>query len=90
MIVDGTLTINAVTDKVTVTITENKDRNIRRHGKDSNRLYGNRISNPLYTVKRLHLQRYSQREATDAGVYNMDLKPADFTNNSTNFTDVEF
>ena len=87
----GKLKVTPVTDKVTVTIKE-------RSGSDT---YDGTektvtgydivsISNPLYTKNDFTFSGEATVKGTDAGTYNMELKPADFTNNSANFTNVEF
>ena len=87
----GKLKVTPVTDKVTVTIKE-------RSGSDT---YDGTektvtgydivsISNPLYNENDFTFNGEATVKGTDAGTYNMELKPADFTNNSVNFTNVEF
>ena len=87
----GKLKVTPVTDKVTVTIKE-------RSGSDT---YDGTektvtgydivsISNPLYNENDFTFNGEATVKGTDAGTYNMELKPADFTNNSANFANVEF
>jgi len=48
------------------------------------------ISNPLYTENDFSFNGTASVSGKNAGTYNMELKPEDFTNNNTNFTNVEF
>ena len=87
----GTLTVTPVTDKVTVTITE-KSGSEKYDGteKTVSGYEVTSISNTLYTEDDFSFSGNDTVKGTDAGTYNMELKPEDFTNNSTNFTNVEF
>ena len=49
-----------------------------------------RISNDLYKETDFTFSGRAEVTGTDAGSYDMELKPADFTNISDNFTNVEF
>ena len=90
---EGTLEVTPVTDKVTVTIKGNTD-SVRYNGKE-HKVEGyqvENISNNLYTKADFALKDGSKAEAkgTRVGTYPMGLTAADFTNNSKNFTNVEF
>ena len=88
--VPGTLTITPVTDKVTVTITEHSG-DAKYDGIEKTVTgYDVAISNDLYTKDDFTFSGNATIKGTDAGTYNMELKPADFTNESPNFTNVEF
>ncbi|MGI6687052.1 MAG: DUF7507 domain-containing protein [Christensenellales bacterium] len=86
----GKLTVTAVTDKVTVTITENSGTELYDGTEKKVTGYTVAISNPLYTEADFTFSGTASVSGTNAGTYNMELKPEDFTNNSTNFTNVEF
>ncbi|MBO4471783.1 MAG: DUF11 domain-containing protein, partial [Clostridia bacterium] len=88
---EGDLTITAITDKVTVTITENSGS--EKYDGNEKTVTGytvTKISNTLYTEADFEFKGDATVKGTDAGSYPMELKPADFTNISTNFTNVEF
>ena len=88
---DGKLTITPVTDKVTVTITEHsgtatydgKEHEVTGYDVTS-------ISNSLYKEADFTFSGADSVKGTNAGTYDMELKPADFTNTSKNFSNVEF
>ncbi len=89
--VSGTLTITPVTDKVTVTITENSGSFMYDGSlKTVNGYEVTSISNPLYTEADFTFSGTDSVSGTNAGIYDMELVPANFTNNNTSFTDVEF
>ncbi len=48
------------------------------------------ISNPLYTEADFTFTGDATVKGTNAGVYNMELKPEDFANTSVNFTTLSF
>ena len=92
--VEGILTVTAVTDKVTVTITENSDEVTYGGGSHTIKGYASMVAdNDLYdvttAVKATETDAWTVTE-TNAGTYPMDLKATDFQNTSENFTDVEF
>jgi uncharacterized repeat protein (TIGR02543 family) len=87
----GSLTITALTDKVTVTITENSGTELYDGTEKTVTGYTvTSISNPLYTENDFSFSGDASVSGKNAGTYNMELKPEDFTNNSANFTNVEF
>ncbi|NLJ65204.1 MAG: hypothetical protein GX337_07425, partial [Christensenellaceae bacterium] len=87
----GTLSITAVTDKVTVTITENSGTELYDGSEKTVTGYTvTSISNPLYTVDDFTFSGTASVSGTNAGTYDMELEPGDFTNNSANFTNVTF
>ncbi len=88
--VEGTLKITPVTDKVTVTITENSGSEKYDGTRKTVEGYTVSIDNRLYTENDFSFSGNATIEGTDAGTYNMELKAADFTNTSDNFTNVEF
>ena len=87
-------TITPVTDKVTVTITENSGSD--KYDGTEKTVTGyevTSITNNLYTADDFEFvgeDADKEIKATDAGTYNMNLKAADFENVSENFTNVEF
>ena len=90
-VVPGKLTITPITDKVTVTITENSGS--EKYDGTEKTVTGyevTNISNTLYKETDFTFGGDATVKGTDAGSYDMELKPADFTNISTNFTNVEF
>ena len=94
VVVDGQLKINPISDKVTVTITENAD-SVKYDGKE-HKIEGYKSiesDNKLYDVK----TSVKETETADwtvteikAGTYDMGIKAADFENINKNFTNVEF
>ncbi|MGI6634610.1 MAG: DUF7507 domain-containing protein [Christensenellales bacterium] len=86
----GTLTVTSMTDKVTVTITENSGTELYDGEEKTVTGYTVAISNPLYTEADFSFSGTASVSGTNAGTYNMELVPADFTNNNTNFTNVTF
>ena len=87
----GKLKVTPVTDKVTVTIKEHSGSDTYDGTEKTVTGYDIvSISNPLYTENDFTFSGEATVKGTDAGTYNMELKPADFTNNSANFTNVEF
>ena len=87
---EGKLSITPVTDKVTVTITENSD-TVKYDGTEHKVTgYDVDISNSLYTEKDFTFSGNAEAKGTDAGSYDMELKPSDFQNTNTNFANVKF
>ena len=87
----GKLKVTPVTDKVTVTIKEHSGSDTYDGTEKTVTGYDIvSISNPLYTENDFTFSGEATVKGTDAGTYNMELKPVDFTNNSANFTNVEF
>ena len=88
--VEGDLTVDAVTDKVTVTITEHG--NTLTYDGDEHTVTGYDVSsdNELYTTSDFTFSGTASVSGTDAGAYEMQLKASDFQNISKNFTNVEF
>ena len=90
-VVPGKLTITPITDKVTVKITENSGS--EKYDGVEKTVTGytvTSISNTLYTEADFTFSGNDTVKGTDAGSYPMELKAADFTNISDNFTNVEF
>ena len=88
---EGTLEVTPVTDKVTVTIKGGKS-SVTYNGEEHT-VSGYKvadISNPLYTANDFTFSGNAEAKGTDAGLYKMGLKAADFANTSNNFTNVEF
>ena len=87
----GKLKVTPVTDKVTVTIKEHSGSDTYDGTEKTVTGYDIvSISNPLYTENDFTFSGEATVKGTDAGTYNMELKPEDFTNKSANFTNVEF
>ena len=87
-IVDGQLVIKPV--DVTVTITEHSDE-VDYDGKQHTVTgYDVEISNPLYTEDDFTFKGTASVFGTNAGTYDMGLKPEDFTNTNSNFANVTF
>ena len=89
-VVPGTLTITPITDKVTVTITENNGSEKYDGSEKTVTGYTVSIDNELYTEADFEFKGDATVKGTDAGTYNMELKPEDFANTSNNFSNVEF
>ena len=88
---EGKLSITAITDEVTVTITGNTDTKTYDGNKHSVEGYTVSISKPkLYQENDITFTGSAKAEGTDADTYLMGLKVADFTNNNKNFTTVNF
>ena len=94
VIVDGTLKIDPVSDKVTVTITENADTVIYDTKEHSVKGYKSMTAdNALYDVKKNVAETPTEAwtaKGTDVGEYPVGIKADDFENTSGNFTNVEF
>ena len=94
VIVDGTLKIDPVSDKVTVTITENADTVIYDTKEHSVTGYKSMTAdNALYDVKKNVAETPTEAwtaKGTDVGEYPVGIKADDFENTSSNFTNVEF
>ena len=94
VIVDGTLKIDPVSDKVTVTITENADTVIYDTKEHSVKGYKSMTAdNALYDVKNNIAETSTEAwtaKGTDVGEYPVGIKADDFENTSGNFTNVEF
>jgi F0F1-type ATP synthase epsilon subunit len=88
---EGKLTVTALEDEIVVTITENSgsytydgtEKTVTGYTVTS-------ISNPLYKEAYFSFSGDASVSGTNAGTYNMELKPADFTNNNANFANVKF
>ena len=89
-VTDGSLQITPVTDKVTVTITENGGKYTYDGTAKSANGYTVSISNPLYKESDFSFSGTAAVSGTNVGNYPMDVKASDFTNKNTNFTNVEF
>ena len=89
-VVPGTLEITPITDKVTVTITENNGSEKYDGSEKTVTGYTVSIDNELYTEADFEFKGDATVKGTDAGTYNMELKPEDFANTSNNFSNVEF
>ena len=90
VIVDGGLTINPVSDKVTVTIKENSATHTYDGTEKTVTGYTTSISNPLYTVDDFAFNGTASVSGMNEGFYPMTLAASDFRNTNTNFANVEF
>ena len=90
----GKLEVTPVTDEVVVTIAENSGNEEYNGSEQSVEGYELRnISNDSYAATDIEFVGSADRKVakgTDAGTYEMNLKPEDFKNNSANFTNVKF
>ena len=93
VVTDGWLKIDPITDKVTVTITENAD-TVEYDGKEHSVTgYASIVSDhALYDVANVAETPTDAWtvKGTDAGAYPVGIKSGDFRNTSGNFTNVEF
>ena len=87
---EGKLKVTPVTDKVTVTITGNTASEKYDGTEKTASGYGVSISNEKYTEADFEFKGNAEVKGTDANTYPMGLTAANFTNKSTNFTNVEF
>ena len=86
----GTLKVTPVTDNVIVTITEHSG-SAKYDGTEKTVTgYDVAIDNELYTDNDFTFSGNDVIKATDADIYNMELKPSDFNNISHNFASVTF
>ena len=90
----GKLEVTPVADEVVVTIAEKSDTKEYNGSEQSVEGYELRsISSSNYAatdVEFVGSADHKVAKGTDAGTYEMDLKPEDFKNNSANFTNVKF
>ena len=88
---EGKLKVTAATDEVVVTIKENAG--TTKYDGTEKTVTGytvTNISNKLYTEKDFTFNGTAEVKGTDAGTYDMALKPEDFTNTNANFAKVTF
>ena len=86
----GTLKVTPVTDNVIVTITEHSG-SAKYDGTEKTVTgYDVAIDNEQYTENDFTFSGNDVIKATDADIYNMELKPSDFNNISHNFASVTF
>ena len=94
VIVDGTLKIDPVSDKVTVTVTEKSDSVVYDGQEHSVTGYKSMTAdNALYNVKTDVAETPTEAwtaKGTNAGKYQVGIKSGDFKNTSVNFTNVAF
>ena len=88
---EGKLKVTPVTDEVVVTIKENSGTETYDGTEKTVTGYTvTNISNKLYTEKDFTFNGTAEVKGTDAGTYDMALKPEDFTNTNANFAKVTF
>ena len=88
---EGKLKVTAATEEVVVTIKENAG--TEKYDGTEKTVTGytvKSISNKLYTEKDFTFNGTAEVKGTDAGTYDMALKPEDFTNTNANFAKVTF
>ncbi len=87
----GKLTVNPVTDEVTVTIKEHSAEHVYDGNEKTVTGYDVKsISNQLYTEDDFTFNGTAEAKGTNVGEYPMNVQASDFTNNSNNFTNVTF
>ena len=87
----GKLTVNPVTDEVTVTITEHSAEHVYDGTEKTVTGYDVKsISNKHYTKDDFTFTGTAEVKGTNVGEYPMNIQASDFTNNSHNFTNVTF
>ena len=87
----GKLTVNPVTDKVTVTIKEHSAEHVYDGTEKTVTGYDVKsISNKHYTKDYFTFSGTAEAKGTNVGEYPMNVQASDFTNNSHNFTNVTF
>ena len=87
----GKLTVNPVTDIVTVTIKEHGAEHVYDGTEKTVTGYDVKsISNKLYTKDDFTFSGTAEAKGTNVGEYPMNVQASDFTNNSNNFTNVKF
>ena len=87
----GKLTVNPVTDIVTVTIKEHGAEHVYDGTEKTVTGYDVKsISNKLYTKDDFTFSGTAEAKGTNVGEYPMNVQASGFTNNSNNFTNVKF
>jgi len=87
----GKLTVNPVTDEVTVTIKEHSAEHVYDGTEKTVTGYDVKsISNKHYTKDDFTFSGTAEAKGTNVGEYPMNVQASDFTNNSHNFTNVKF
>ena len=87
----GKLTVNPVTDEVTVTIKEHSAEHVYDGTEKTVTGYDVKsISNKHYTKDDFTFTGKAEVKGTNVGDYPMNVQASDFTNNSHNFTNVTF
>ena len=87
----GKLTVNPVTDEVTVTIKEHSAEHVYDGTEKTVTGYDVKsISNKHYTKDDFTFSGTAEIKGTNVGEYPMNVQASDFTNNSHNFTNVTF
>ena len=86
----GTLTVNPVTDKVTVTIKGTQETKTYNGSEQFVTGYDFSANNGLYTQSNVKFTGDAIAKGTAVGPYNMNLAKEQFSNTSNNFSNVEF
>ncbi|MBQ1732781.1 MAG: hypothetical protein II037_11295, partial [Bacteroidales bacterium] len=89
-VVDGELKIDPITDEIVVTIKGHKDTKTYNGSEQKVEGYDVEISNPLYKETDFRFSGNAVAKGTEADTYPMGLAESQFTNTSTNFTNVRF
>ena len=88
---EGKLKVTAATNEVIVTIKENAGTETYDGTEKTVTGYTvTDISNKLYTEKDFKFNGKAEVKGTDAGTYDMELKPENFENKNNNFSNVKF
>ncbi len=87
---EGTLTVTAVEGKVTVDITEHSGNEKYDGSVKTVKGFDAVSGNALYKVGDFEFSGNDSVSGTNAGTYDMEIRPSDFTNTSANFSNVEF
>ncbi|MCQ2546296.1 MAG: InlB B-repeat-containing protein, partial [Clostridia bacterium] len=87
---EGTLKINPVAGKVTVTITGNRGTAVYNGTEQEVTGYSIESDNELYTAADFSFTGTARAAGLDVGIYSMSMNPSDFVNTNTNFSEVEF
>ena len=86
----GTLKVNPVTDKVTVTIKGHQETKPYNGSERSVTGYDFSVNNDLYAQSNVKFTGDATAKGTAVGTYNMNLAKEQFSNTSNNFSNVEF
>ena len=89
-VTDGWLKINPAETEVTVTITGHTGSHTYDGNEKTVTGYDVSIDNELYTENDFTFTGTAEAKGTNAGTYDMALKPEDFTNTNANFAKVTF
>ena len=86
----GTLKVNPITDKVTVTIKGTQETKTYNGSEQFVTGYGFSANNSLYAQSNVKFTDEANAKGTAVGTYNMNLDKEQFSNTNENFSNVEF